>query len=208
MKTTEFMQIWQSRFGTLLQEYRDEFIESPITAEIVKYSPGMVKAAVKKGDASLSGILEHLRSGKIKPEPELLKQKKSAPSVKTLSSREIKALGVGMPETTSFIPSDYYLVDPGAYQLGHTIYSIRRDKKSRILQAWLFDSSKGCYRRPFFASEEHEILSKLKPANRLTLKTAEKFSLETGMCCHCGRVLTAKKSISRGMGPVCKSHYQ
>lgn len=203
----DFMHAWQSRYGILLHEFREDFLESEITKEIIGFPPEQIKAAIKHGDASLSQILDLLKSDKVKP----YATKSFAPNSITRKRRAItkekKSEALDTAENVSFIPSDYYLVDPGAYKLGHTVYSIRRDKKTRVFQAWFYDGDKKTYRRPFFESDERKILEKLTPSNRLSLKMAEKYSLDTGLCCHCGRTLTAQKSINRGMGPVCRSLY-
>jgi hypothetical protein len=207
MTEIELMQVWQSRYGLLLPEYRNNFLESEITAEIIQFPDERIKVAVKKGDASLAGILAQLKTGQspaIATHGTTTRKKKKSKQIATKNVSN--SVGV-IQQETRFMASDYYLVEPGAYKLGHIVYSIRRDKKTRILQAWLFDTQKGSYRRPFFSAEEHEILNKLKPTHRLTLRMAEKYSFDTGMCCHCGRTLTNMKSISRGMGPVCRSHY-
>jgi hypothetical protein len=217
MNANDFMRIWQSRYGTLLHEFRDDFLTSEITQQIVQFEPEQIKAAVKQGDASLSGILKMLKSGiykrsSIKPislKPGRVKSTKPKVSGKNvvITLSEKKSVALDIDTSVNFIPSDYYLVEPGAYKLGHTVYSIRRDKKTRVFQAWFHDQDKKTYRRPFFESDERKILEKLTSADRLTLRMAEKYSLETGMCCHCGRTLTATKSITRGMGPVCRSLY-
>ena len=208
----QFMQLWQSKFGLLLPEYREEFLSSETTRAIVKFPRYQIKSALKVGDASLSGILQTLQSGihiqpTTKNPTKVPKASRTKPKLKNSIKRVNPAPQIKEVEPTGFIPSDYYLVEPGAYKLGFTIYSVRRDRKTKILQAWLFDSAKGAYRRPFYSKEEHEILSKLTSKHRLTLRMAEKYSLETGMCCHCGRLLTAQKSVNRGMGPVCKTLY-
>lgn len=102
----------------------------------------------------------------------------------------------------------YLGADVGAYFFEGKIYSVRRDRKSNNLQAWEFDKVKLEYKRPFFSSDERRILSSLNSNLRLSLALAQKYSIETGLCCHCGRYLTAKKSVANGMGPVCKSYYQ
>jgi hypothetical protein len=101
----------------------------------------------------------------------------------------------------------YFAVDVGAYYFEGRIFSVRRDRKSENLQAWEFDNVKQEYKRPFFSSEERRILSTLNSRFRLSLKLAQKHSIESGICCHCGRLLTAKRSVANGMGPICKSYY-
>jgi hypothetical protein len=101
----------------------------------------------------------------------------------------------------------YFGVEMGAYFFEGKVISVRRDRKSQELRAWEFDKLKGEFRRPFFSSEERRILSSLDINSRLSLTLAQKYSIETGICCHCGRYLSAKKSVVNGMGPICKSHY-
>ena len=40
-------------------------------------------------------------------------------------------------------------------------------------------------------------------AIRLTPKLASEIGIETGVCCSCGKTLTTKKSMERGIGPEC-----
>jgi hypothetical protein len=102
---------------------------------------------------------------------------------------------------------DFNRVEVGAYLFEGKVFSVRRDRKTGTLNAWEFVHERNEYRRPFFSAEEKRILSLLTTNSRLSLVLALKYSIETGICCHCGRFLTAKKSIANGMGPVCKSYY-
>ena len=99
------------------------------------------------------------------------------------------------------------IIEPGAYLVAGTIYSIRRDRRAQEWQIWTFDDSQKKYKRMVNKFKENSLLSKISPKSRLTLQKANEISLETGICCHCGRPLSAFKSVARGMGPICKKYY-
>lgn len=46
-------------------------------------------------------------------------------------------------------------------------------------------------------------IRRLTPADKMPVAEAEEFGQVYGRCCKCGRVLTLKASIDRGMGSVC-----
>lgn len=173
----DILQLWQLQYGVLDEEDRDEFLFSPITEELSNFSLDVIQNAILRGNVSLKHIL-------------------------TFAYRHS-----GTYEGPVLLSSFTSEIDVGAYALDGKIFSIRKDKQSGNLQAWEYDSVKREYRRPFFSSDERLILGKLDSSKRLTLRMAERYSLETGICCHCGRYLSARKSVSRGMGPVCRKLY-
>ena len=43
----------------------------------------------------------------------------------------------------------------------------------------------------------------LDASNKIALERANELSLQIGVCAQCGRTLTAKESVQRGIGPIC-----
>ena len=102
---------------------------------------------------------------------------------------------------------DTKLTSVGAYLFGGIVYSIRRDRKTKDWQVWTFAEKQKKYVRIKQTSRESLLLKRISPKRRLTREMAINYSIETGLCCHCGRTLTASRSVSRGMGPVCAKNY-
>ena len=98
------------------------------------------------------------------------------------------------------------ITEVGAYRIDGVIYSIREGRESKRLQVWSHDPIAKKYLRDF--TNENEVLSKAKPDDRLTLDLAIKYSVQTGICCHCGRTLTVLKSVAGGIGPICAKRYR
>ena len=103
---------------------------------------------------------------------------------------------------------DTKVTSVGAYLFGGIVYSIRRDRKTYEWQVWTFVDKQKKYVRIPQPSRERLLLKRISPMRRLTREMAMNYSIETGLCCHCGRTLTAGKSVSRGMGPICAKNYQ
>ena len=99
------------------------------------------------------------------------------------------------------------ITDVGAYLLNGTVYSIRKGNQSKKWQVWTYDKNFGKYLREPIQTKEDSILQQLVPTDRLTLETAIKYSVQTGVCCHCGRTLTVLKSVAGGIGPICAKRY-
>jgi len=99
------------------------------------------------------------------------------------------------------------ITEVGAYLLDGTIYSIRMGVQSKKWQVWSYDKQFGKYLREPNKVKEDSILEKVQPTDRLTLENAIKYSVQTGICCHCGRTLTVLKSVAGGIGPICAKRY-
>jgi hypothetical protein len=99
------------------------------------------------------------------------------------------------------------ITEVGAYLLDGTIYSIRLGNQSKKWQVWSYDNQAGKYLREPMQAKEDLILQNVQPSNRLTLENAIKYSVQTGICCHCGRTLTVLKSVAGGIGPICAKRY-
>lgn len=92
----------------------------------------------------------------------------------------------------------------GAYLYEGEIYSLRIGVESKKWQVWAYDENAKKYLRN---DSLLPLLKKIQPANRLTLEQAIKRSVQTGVCCHCGRTLTQLKSVAGGIGPICAKRY-
>lgn len=97
------------------------------------------------------------------------------------------------------------ITDVGAYLYEGVVYSVRKNYHSGRLFLYTFDEVAKKYLINIPATKK--FLPKLLPTHRLTLEEAEKYSANTGVCCHCGRTLTALKSVAGGIGSVCAKHY-
>jgi len=170
--------LWQSAYGQLEEELRDEFLNSDIVEELCYFHIDVLQNAILARNLILKDILTYAQVHPSK------------------SSDKINAV--------NFV---YHEPDIGAYLHDGKIYSVRMDRKSNQIQAWEYNKERKEYRRPFFSADERRILYSLRASARFTLSLAEKYSIETGICCHCGRYLSAKKSVANGMGPVCRKHY-
>ena len=175
----DILMLWQSNFGYIDEDIRDRFLDSDIVEELCYFNLDLIQEAMLKGKARLREILDYARSN------DYIFSKTTKESVGRIETR----------------------LRGGAYLLENRIFAVRKDRKTNEWQAWEFDRIKRDYKRPFFSADENRIINLLDENCRLTFAMAEKFSIETGICCHCGRYLSAKKSVARGMGPVCKKHY-
>lgn len=90
-------------------------------------------------------------------------------------------------------------LDDGMYRLGDSIYRVRHGRQNGRQYAMWFDPEA---RTLVYA---RGIITKLTPHDRLTLIEVEAMSVHFGVCCVCGRELTADTSVKRGIGPVCRT---
>lgn len=174
----DILLLWQSLHGPLDEEIREEFLYSEIVEELRYFHINVIHNALLAKNVRLKDILTYAYV-----HPYVPGEKGVDPSF------------------------EYSEPDVGAHLLEGTLYSVRRDRKTDQIQVWEFNPTKKEYRRPFFSAEEHKILQLLGSGTKLTLRLAQKYSIETGICCHCGRYLSAKKSVASGMGPICKKYY-
>lgn len=174
----DILLLWQSTYGQLDEELREEFLNSDIVEELCYFHINVIQSAILANNLILKDILTYAQ-------------------VHPYNSHE----------NTVRLNSVNQEPDIGAYMHDGKIYSVRINRKLNQIQAWEYDKEKKEYRRPFFSADERRILYSLTPSNRLTLRLAQKYSIETGICCHCGRYLSAKKSVAAGMGPVCRKYY-
>ena len=98
------------------------------------------------------------------------------------------------------------ITEVGAYLLDGTIYSIRQANESKKWSVWTYSDEVKKYVRNDVATKE--ILKKVEPKDRLTLELAIKYSVQVGICVHCGKILTVLKSVAGGIGPICAKKYR
>ena len=133
--------------------------------------------------------------------------KRNAKELKDLQKGDVSEI-IGILKSSADKQIPIAITDVGAYLLEAQIYSIRLGAQSKKWQVWSFDKQMGKYFREPDSRKEKEILNKLQPTDRLTLETAIKYSVQTGVCCHCGRTLTVLKSVAGGIGPICAKRYK
>lgn len=97
------------------------------------------------------------------------------------------------------------VTEVGAYLYEGVVYSIRKNLNDNLI-VWTYNQEIKKYERNYSATKK--LLNKITPNHRLTLEEAEKYSAQTGLCCHCGRTLTVLKSIAGGIGPICAKNYR
>jgi hypothetical protein len=123
-----------------------------------------------------------------------------------LDRRDVSAI-IGHLQSAPLMPLAISITEVGAYLLDGTIYSIRKGTQSKKWQVWSYDKQFGKYLREPNKVKEDSILERVQPTDRLTLENAIKYSVQTGICCHCGRTLTVLKSVAGGIGPICAKRY-
>lgn len=92
-------------------------------------------------------------------------------------------------------------VSEGFYRLGEEIVEVKLSKAGRTY-GLLLDEETGR-----FNYDRGLIFRIEKAGQKLDLEFAEEFGRRTGRCCICGRTLTVKASILRGIGPVCAKRF-
>jgi hypothetical protein len=51
-------------------------------------------------------------------------------------------------------------------------------------------------------------MKQISPSAKISLQQAIDLGIQHGVCCRCGRDLTAKPSVKAGIGPVCIKYFQ
>lgn len=88
-------------------------------------------------------------------------------------------------------------VGPGTYLMDGEVYQVKEGKRyaNRLNRETMrFEYAKGA-------------IHQLTPAHKLTLEQAKQFGDLTHHCACCGKRLTKKLSIERGVGPVCYGNF-
>lgn len=164
----------------------------PLRADYVSQPTEKQVAFVKKLSQDKAGGLELLNK--------ILADRK-VNSVEQLSKEDVSLL-IGTLKLYDTKP--LAITEVGAYLYEGEIYSIRIGNESKKWQVWSYDDNAKKYLRN---DSLLHILKELTPTNRLTLEQAISRSVQTGVCCHCGRTLTLLKSVASGMGAVCAKKY-
>ena len=105
-----------------------------------------------------------------------------------------------------------YRKDEGIYKVQHAVHGSGNQYAKVLERDEGGEASTGSYRfAPTPAREAKWVfryapgmVSKLTPADRMTLEEAKAFGALYGTCCVCGRTLTDETSIANGIGPVCE----
>jgi len=93
---------------------------------------------------------------------------------------------------------------PGVYADNDTFYRVRWNQAKTHLYAVVIIPTANGIRFGQFAKGA---MSRLTHADMLTADQCEALSLAWGNCVMCGKGLTVKASVTRGMGPVCAKGY-
>lgn len=126
----------------------------------------------------------------------------NAQSLEKLSKKDVSILIATLRNTADKKPT---ITEVGAYLYEDVVYSVRKQYSTGKLVIYTYDEIAKKYLLNYPATKK--LLSKLEPTHRLTLEQAEKYSANTGICCHCGRTLTVLKSVAGGIGPICSKYY-
>ena len=181
--------IWESIYGPLPPNLETEFLKSEEVQRLSYFSWETVHKAINSKAKTLTEVVQEI---------ELLVSRDEFKEKSRMWLRENFTKTEAETETE---------LQPGAYKLLNKIYSVRKHGKSSKQRILYFDPNLKKYMKLQYKSEEIRVLKTLKYDHRLTLEQAIKLSNEWGICCHCGRVLTATRSVGKGMGPICEQHY-
>ena len=162
----------------------------PATEKQISFAQSLIQ----KKEGGFDTLNHYLHNRKVNSLEQLGREDVSA-IINALKVAQVKAIPITITEV-------------GAYLLDGTIYSIRIGVQSKKWQVWSYDDNFKKYLRETDRAKEDSILQKVQPSNRLTLESAIKYSVQVGICCHCGRTLTVLKSVAGGIGPICAKRYR
>lgn len=92
------------------------------------------------------------------------------------------------------------VTEPGMYAKDGAVYRVKCSEAGH-LYAMRFDPSGATKSERFTYAKG--VIATLCASDRMTLEQASALGLRFGICCVCGRELTAEKSVDAGIGPVC-----
>jgi len=187
-KPSHILIIWKTIHGSLPPNLEMEFLKSEEVQRLSYFSWEIVKKAINSKAKTLTEVVREI---------ELL--------VSRDEFKEKSRMWIRENFTETEAENQLQL---GTYKLLNKIYSVRNDRKSSKYRVLYLDPNLRKYVKLQYQSEEIRILGTLKFDNRLTLAQATKLSNDWGICCHCGRILTATRSVGKGMGPICEQHYK
>jgi flavodoxin len=189
-KPHQILIIWKSIYGPLPASLEIEFLKSEEVQRLSYFSWEIIKKAINSKAKTLTEVVQEIELLVSRDE---FKEKSRMWIRENFTEAEAKAQNQ---------------LQPGTYKLLNKIYSVRNDRKSSKHRVLYFDPKLKKYVKLLYKFEETRILETLKFDDRLTLEQAIKLSNEWGICCHCGRILTATRSVGKGMGPICEQHYK
>lgn len=116
------------------------------------------------------------------------------------------------------------LTSSGASKLIEELFTIAKASVKRVTELGMYQTADGAIYRVHKSREtgnlyakrlssgggfeyEYGAITKLTPADRMTLEQAKAYGVETGLCCVCGAFLTDPKSVEQGIGPVCATRF-
>ena len=187
-RPTQILAIWKFIHGPLPRNLEADFLNSDEVQRLSYFSWEVVRRAINSQTKTLTDVIQQL---------ELL-----------VDRDEYKEKSRAWIRANSWEIEQEVDLQPGTYQFLEKIYSVRTNKKSRKQSVLLLDSKRRKFVKLDYESDENRILRTLTAENRLTLAQATKLSNEWGVCCHCGRILTATRSVGKGMGPICEQYYE
>ena len=187
-RPTQILAIWKFIHGPLPRNLEADFLNSDEVQRLSYFSWEVVRRAINSQTKTLTDVIQQL---------ELL-----------VDRDEYKEKSRAWIRENSWEIEQEVDLQPGTYQFLEKIYSVRTNKKSRKQSVLLLDSKRRKFVKLDYESDENRILRTLTAENRLTLAQATKLSNEWGVCCHCGRILTATRSVGKGMGPICEQYYE
>lgn len=103
---------------------------------------------------------------------------------------------------TAVIDRPTAVTKPGMYTRNDRVYRVKRSQ-SGYLYAQLVTLSDG---KPVYTYAPGAFKT-LCADDKMTVEAAEAYSLKIGHCCCCGKTLTNTKSVTLGIGPVCRKKY-
>jgi len=91
---------------------------------------------------------------------------------------------------------------PGMYVHDEIVYRVKRSQSGYLYaqRVELFDG------KPIYTYAPG-VFNTLDASDKMTIEAAEAYSLKINHCCCCGKTLTNTKSVTLGIGPVCRKKY-
>ena len=185
----QILGIWKSIHGPLPPGMDGDFLRSEEVQKLSYFYNGPIRQAMSSGAKNLAEVIS---------------------SLEKFVSEETYRTNMRAWLHDNFKPTNDNQIsnlELGSYSLSNQIYSIRKGEATERYRVYKLDTNARRFLRLKHRIDEVEIVNKLTATNRLTLARARALSDEWGLCCHCGRILTASKSVGKGMGPICERYY-
>jgi hypothetical protein len=115
----------------------------------------------------------------------------------------------------SMVRNQQATLEPGMYQIGDDIFKVQatRQDKTRLYAKRLVVVNGDRLNDATEAIEHFDFeyapgaIKALTISNRMDEATARAFGIRYGICCCCGKRLKDAKSVSLGIGPVCRKYF-